>query len=158
LLRHACSKTREARSDRCPYARRSDCAEASWVALAAGSSAAVLALSGAISTDLPHACANPSRSANGVPTASMSPSKGRVGGNSSPRQEKFDTKSQHAWTGLSAFCPGTTRRHRRSSTAAEKLKWNENKISERCAGLGRLPVRVTDGKIKRVSPLPELRS
>jgi hypothetical protein len=37
-----------------------------------------------------------------------------------------------------SLCPGTTRRHRRFSTAAEKLKWNENKISERCAGLGRL--------------------
>ena len=47
------------------------------------------------------------------------------------------------------LCPGTTRRHRRSSTAAEKLKWNESKISERCAGLGRLPSAGSDGEIKR---------
>jgi len=93
---HACSTTREARSDRCPYARYSDCAAASWSASADGSSTAVPALSGAISADLPHACADPPRSADGAPTASTLLSRGRGGGNSPPRPERFDTKPQRA--------------------------------------------------------------
>jgi hypothetical protein len=65
---------------------------------AASSSAAVMAFSGAISANHPHACADPPRSADGVPTAAMSPSKGRVDGNRLPRPERFDTKPQHAQT------------------------------------------------------------
>src|SRR6266702_4060739 len=38
-------------------------------------------------------------------------------------------------------CLVTARRHRSSSTAAENPKWNENKLSERRAGFGRLPRR-----------------
>jgi hypothetical protein len=90
--------TREAQSDRCPYARCSDCAEVSWVASAVGSSIATPALSDAISAYLPHACADLPRSADGAPTASTSPSKERVGGNSPPRPERFDTKPQDART------------------------------------------------------------
>ena len=36
------------------------------------------------------------------------------------------------------LCPGTKRCHRRSSTAVENPKWNENTSSKRSAGLGRL--------------------
>jgi hypothetical protein len=52
------------------------------------------------------------------------------------------------------LCPGTSRRHRRVSSAAgepESPNWNENKISDRRAGFGRLPRKGTDCKIKRVS-------
>jgi hypothetical protein len=95
---HACSRTREAQSDRCPYARCSDCAEAPWVASAVASSTAVPAFSGAISADLPHACADPPRSPDGAPTASNLPSKDRVSGSSAPRQERFHTRPQHGST------------------------------------------------------------
>jgi hypothetical protein len=95
---HACSGTREAQSDRCPYARCSDCAEASWACSTARSSAAVPAFSGAISTNLPYACADPPRSPDGAPTASNLPSKDRVSGSSASRQERFHTKPQHGST------------------------------------------------------------
>src|SRR6476620_2660908 len=98
LHMHAPERAKRNRTAGCPYARCSDCAEVSWVASAASSSTAVPALSGAISADLPHACADPPRSADGAPTASTSPSKDRVGGNSPPRPERFDTKPQHART------------------------------------------------------------
>jgi len=63
------------------------------------------------------------------------------------------------------LCPGTARCHRRFTSAAgepENSKWNENKISEGCAGLGRLgrPIRNGNGngKIKRTSVRGSLRS
>jgi len=95
---HACSRTREALSDRCPYARCSDCAEASWACSDARSSAAVPASSGAISANLPHAYADPVRSADGAPTASNLPSKDRVSGSTAPLPARFDTRPQHGLT------------------------------------------------------------
>ena len=58
----------------------------------ARSSAAVAALSGALSADLPHACADPQRSADNAPSASNLPSKDRVSGSSVPRPARFDTR------------------------------------------------------------------
>ena len=59
----------------------------------------VPAFSGAISADLPYACADPPRSADDAPIASTSPSKDRVGGNSPQRLDaRADTRSQHVRT------------------------------------------------------------
>ncbi len=103
LLSHACSGTCEAQSDRCLYARCSDCAEASWAVSATGSSTAVPALFGAFSADLPNACADPPRSADCAPTASNLSLKERVSGSSAPRQERFHTKPQHGSTRMGCW-------------------------------------------------------
>ena len=54
--------------------------------------------SGAISANLPYACADPPRSPDGAPTASNLPSKDRVSGSSAPRPARFDTRPQHGST------------------------------------------------------------
>jgi hypothetical protein len=56
------------------------------------------------------------------------------------------------------LCPGAAKRHRRFSTAAENLKWNENKICERRAGFGRLRLQAISHKIETLRDSASLAS
>ena len=88
-------------------------------------------------------------SPDAAPTAPTLPAKDRVVGNIPRRPDGRRTRSQRGSTSTDCWpLPRNGAIGRFSSAAGEpeNLKWNENKISERCAGFGRLQTRETSAR------------
>ena len=134
--RHACPRTPEEQSGRCPCAHRNS-VEVSYAPSTASSCPVLSAFSEA--SRCVHACAELPRSADGAPTASNLSSKDRVSGSSAPLPARFDTRPQHARTRMGCRpLPRNDEVPPEILHSSREPEWNENTPSKRSAGPGRL--------------------